>query len=88
MKSKAYLIENNITITQAAKELHVSRPYLSLVVNEKIVPGRKLADRIQVWSHEKILSIELLGLTSNNPTIFTRIKQFLKRGELNDNEHT
>jgi len=85
MDAKAYLEEQHITITAAAKQLHVTRQYLGNVLNGHTVPGRKLAENFERFSNGKVTAIEMLKL--NNTKIdsittpfFKRLIIFLRRG--------
>ena len=61
MKLKTYIFKNRkITITKAADELGVSRPYLSDVVNGKLGAGKKLAQKIEKWSGGCVSAIEAM----------------------------
>jgi len=62
MLYKAFLKENNITITEAAKQLSVTRPHLTDIVNHRngITPGRKLAYRMVQFAGGTVSLDELL----------------------------
>ena len=51
MTPKEYIMKvRELTIRQAAKELGVSRPYLTDVVNGKAIPGKRLCEKLETWS--------------------------------------
>ena len=55
MDPKTYIKQiRNITIEAAATELGVSRPYLSDVLNNKVIPSPKLTIAIEKWSEGQI----------------------------------
>ena len=85
MNPKAYLKERGLTNAAAARELGVTRQYLGDVVNGRVIPGIKLAQRFESWSNGAVLAVELLNLNATPQpkvnTIFNSIKQFLNRGK-------
>ena len=82
MKPKAYLKKRGLTIAAAAKELNVTRQWLTNVVNNRVVAGRKLAQRFEKWSGGEVLASEMLRLNDNKKftsnTTINRLMQFLK----------
>jgi len=59
---KKYLKLIHKSITAAADELGVTRPYLTDIVNGKRIPGRKLAVKIERWSDGHIKASDLLSV--------------------------
>ena len=62
MKLKKFIKSQNKTITEAAKEIGVSRQSLSYYCNSKIRPKIDTAKAVEKWSVGQISAIELLGL--------------------------
>jgi plasmid maintenance system antidote protein VapI len=50
MKLNAYIKLKGVTITGAAKAIGVSRPYLHDILSGRKEAGRKLVDKIALWS--------------------------------------
>jgi len=50
MELKNYLFLRRLSVTEAAKELDVSREWLSQIMHKKKIAGRVLAQRIEEWS--------------------------------------
>ena len=50
MKLSQYIAERRITQAEAAKGIGISRPYLSDILNEKVIPGRAVAFKIVNWT--------------------------------------
>lgn len=54
MTFKTYLQVKKISTTRAAKELGVTRTYLYEIIARRMIPGRKLAQKIVAWSNGDI----------------------------------
>ena len=54
MELKKYMKLNEISVSQAARELKKSRTWVSLVVNGRKKPGIALIKRIRLWSDEAV----------------------------------
>ena len=50
MKLQTYLELKRIGKTRAAKELSITRTYLYEILGKRMIPGRKLAQKIVEWS--------------------------------------
>lgn len=57
---RQYLLENGLTIKQAAEMLDVHRNHLSQIVNKKLYPGKLLAKEIVRFTKGKVTTPELL----------------------------
>lgn len=56
MEFREYLFRNRLSVIDAAKELGISRPYLSLVVNGRVKPGKRLAKDIEIYTNHEVKS--------------------------------
>ena len=54
MKITDYFQLKNIDKNQAAKELQITKAYLYELLGNRMKPGRKLAQRIIIWSNGDI----------------------------------
>jgi hypothetical protein len=50
MKLGTYIELKKISKTRAAKELQITRTYLYEILGNRMIPGRKLAQKISQWS--------------------------------------
>lgn len=60
MNLREYLFYNNISVTDLAKKLAISRSHLSKVIHGKIPFGPKLANKIEIITDGKIKANNLL----------------------------
>jgi hypothetical protein len=51
MDLRTYLWKNNLKLVDFAEKIGCSRPYISLVCNNKKIPSRKLAEKIEELTH-------------------------------------
>lgn len=62
MKLKEWIERSELTQADLARILGMNRSYLNLVVNEKKVPGRDLAQQIETFTNGQVTARELLRL--------------------------
>jgi DNA-binding XRE family transcriptional regulator len=59
MTLREYLFKNRMTATEMAKKLGVHRNHLTLIKNEKILPGYELAVKIELMTGGEVSVKEL-----------------------------
>ena len=62
MNLKLYLKSNNITQTEFAKKLQVTRTYVSMIARGYTTPGRLLAREIAILTNGAVTIGELLNI--------------------------
>jgi transcriptional regulator with XRE-family HTH domain len=65
-KLKTYLFYKNKTITAFAKEIKVTRAYLSRIVLGKIFPSRLLAEEIERKTNGEVLALDIMSGKKND----------------------
>lgn len=58
---KEYLFFKNISITNFAKEIKITRTYMNNIVLGKIIPSRLLAEEIERKTNGEVSAASILG---------------------------
>jgi len=62
MKLKKYIKKEKIRVGKAAKQLAISRQWLSLLINHDVPAGKDLAIRIAKWSNDEVSIFEAMQM--------------------------
>ena len=54
--------ERRMSETRCALEMGITKQYLNTITNGKIIPGKKVALKIQEWTNGKYKASDLMGL--------------------------
>ncbi|CAB4121664.1 hypothetical protein UFOVP1357_29 [uncultured Caudovirales phage] len=54
MELKEYLFRKKITVKKLAEDLMYSRSHINIVVNRKLIPGRKLGEMIEEYTNGEV----------------------------------
>jgi transcriptional regulator with XRE-family HTH domain len=65
MDLKEYLYRKKISIVEFSKLMDLSRTHISLIVNKKRIPGKKLAKKISTFTEGFVSVEELKGIELN-----------------------